>query len=73
MFECFHISSSTLYGVTNLVTEVTKLVTREESLTGGGVARGDTARQSRNQKTTESWQDRMVERRTRENGNAILL
>ncbi len=32
-FECFHISSSTLYGVTNPVTEVTKLVTHEESLT----------------------------------------
>ena len=33
MFECFHISSSTLYGVTKPVTEVTKLVTHEESLT----------------------------------------
>ena len=32
-FECFHISSSTLYGVTNLVTEVKRLVTHEESLT----------------------------------------
>ena len=31
--ECFDISSSTLYGVTNPVTEVTKLVTHEESLT----------------------------------------
>ena len=29
----FHISSFTLYGVTNLVTEVTKIVTHEESLT----------------------------------------
>src|SRR5260221_2953198 len=34
---CFdNISSSTLYGVTKLVTEGTKLVTREESLTLGG-------------------------------------
>ncbi len=33
--ECFHISSSTLYGVTNLVTEVTDPVTPEESLTMG--------------------------------------
>jgi len=32
--ECFgNISSSTLYGVTNLVSEVTKAVTHEESLT----------------------------------------
>ena len=35
-FACFHnISSSTLYGVTNPVTEVTNLVTLEESLTLG--------------------------------------
>jgi len=31
--ECFHISSSTLYGVTNPVTGVTNLVTLQESLT----------------------------------------
>ena len=46
----FDISSSTLYGVTNPVTEVTKVVTHEESLThgsSGAVARGDAERAER--------------------------
>ena len=38
----FHnVSSSTLYGVTNPVTEVINLVTHEESLTTERVARGE--------------------------------
>ena len=39
---CFiHISSSTLYGVTKLVPEVTKLVTHEESLTSDFVGKAE--------------------------------
>jgi len=40
VFVFHNISSSTLYGVTNPVTEVTKLVTHEESLTLGEAGGG---------------------------------
>ena len=37
----FHISASTLYGVTNLVAEVTSPVTHEESLTSDFVGKAE--------------------------------